>query len=131
VAERAAELQGLRVLVVEDEFLVSIDIEAMLKELGCEVVGPIGDLDAALEAARRQAMDVAALDMNIGGRPIAPVADALRARGIPVVFITGYGPDAGDAFARTGDAPVLAKPFTTRDLRRALRAVAGGAGGGA
>ena len=75
------ELRGLRVLVVEDEFLVAMDLELMLQALGCEVVGPIGDLARAQRAAAEERLDVALLDVNIGGQPVTAVADAAgRAR---------------------------------------------------
>ena len=106
---KGPELQGLRVLVVEDEFLVSMDIALMLGELGCEVVGPLGNLDAALLAAREQALDLALLDINIGGQPVTPVADALAARAVPFVFCTGY--QTACLPTRYPAAPTLTKPF--------------------
>ena len=63
----------------------------MLAELDCEVVGPVARLAKALEMAQRQALDVALLDVNLGGQEICPVAEALAAREIPFVFVSGYG----------------------------------------
>jgi CheY-like chemotaxis protein len=115
--------QRPRVLVVEDEFLVSIDLQQMLAQLGCEVVGPCGDLESALQAAKARALDLALLDVNIRGRPVTPVADALTARAVPFVFCTGYrlDPLAG----RYPSALRLMKPFQIADLAAALRRVAG------
>jgi CheY-like chemotaxis protein len=113
------ELQGLRVLVVEDEFLVAMDIQLMLARLGCEVVGPCGDLAAALGAAETRALDLALLDINLRGQPVTPVADVLAARGVPFVFCTGYRLD--QLAGRYPSAPRLMKPFQIADLDAALR----------
>ena len=104
-------LKGLRVLVVEDEMMVSMLIEDMLSDLGCTVVGPASRLDEAIELANRAEIDCAVLDVNLGGQPIFPLADLLRQKGAPFAFATGYG-DAG--------SPVLQKPFREGDLARVL-----------
>jgi CheY-like chemotaxis protein len=116
-----ANLQGLRVLVVEDEMMVSMLIEDMLTDLGCTVVGPASRLDEALELAERGGIDCAVLDVNLGGQPIFPVADLLRQKGAPFAFATGYG-DAGLREADRG-SPVLQKPFREGDLARVLGAL--------
>lgn len=113
-----AQLNGLRVLVVEDEMMVSMLIEDMLSDLGCVVIGPAARLDEALELARDSEIDCAVLDVNLGGQPIFPVADLLRERGRPYAFATGYG-DAGLRDADKG-TPVLQKPFREGDLARIL-----------
>ena len=123
-----AELQGRRVLVVEDEFLVAMDIELMLGDIGCQVLGPIGDLPGALRAAQEEALDLALLDVNLAGEPVTAVAEALAARAVPFVFCTGYLAD--DLPSRYPAAPTLMKPFQAADLRSALqRAVASAADG--
>lgn len=113
-----ANLGGLRVLVVEDEMMVSMLIEDMLTDLGCMVVGPASRLDEALDLARAAEIDCAVLDVNLGGQPIFPLADLLRERGLPFAFATGYG-DAGLRDVDHG-APVLQKPFREGDLARVL-----------
>ena len=113
-----AKLDGLRVLVVEDEMMVSMLIEDMLSELGCQVVGPASRLDEALALAKDADIDCAVLDVNLGGQPIFPVADLLRERGCPFAFATGYG-DAGLREVDRG-SPVLQKPFREGDLARVL-----------
>src|SRR6266851_1501425 len=105
----------LRVLLVEDEIMVALFLEDMLAELDHEVVGPIARLDKALEMAQRQALDVALLDVNLNGQEIYPVAEALAAREIPFVFVTGYG--SGALRAPYRDRPTLQKPFRRDDLR--------------
>lgn len=121
-----AKLNGLRVLVVEDEMMVSMLIEDMLGDLGCHVVGPAARLDEALELAHAGELDCAVLDVNLGGQPIFPLADVLRGKGKPFAFATGYG-DAGLRDVDKG-TPVLQKPFRESDLARVLgelRAVIG------
>lgn len=105
---------GLRVMLVEDEFMVALLLETELTEIGCEIIGPIGRVDRALEIARREAMDVAILDININGTEVFPVAEALAARGIPFVFVSGYG--RRGLRAPYGDRPALQKPFQFSDL---------------
>src|SRR3569623_3064695 len=113
-----ADLNGLRVLVVEDEMMVSMLIEDMLSDMGCTVIGPASRLDEATELARAGDIDCAVLDVNLGGQPIFPVADLLRERGCPFAFAPGYG-DAGLREADRG-TPVLQKPFREGDLARVL-----------
>jgi CheY-like chemotaxis protein len=112
------QLDGLRVLVVEDEMMVSMLIEDMLTDLGCTIIGPASRLDEALVLARETELDCAVLDVNLGGQPIFPLADLLREKGAPFAFATGYG-DAGLRDVDKG-APVLQKPFREADLARVL-----------
>lgn len=112
------ELQGLRVLVVEDEMMVSMLIEDMLTDLGCTVIGPASRLDEAIELVNGTQIDCAVLDVNLGGQPIFPLADLLREKGAPFTFATGYG-DAGLRDVDKG-SPVLQKPFREGDLARVL-----------
>lgn len=112
------ELNGLRILVVEDEAAISLLLEDMLLDFGCEVVGPAGRLAAALDLAARETLDLAILDVNVAGESIYPVAEALVQRNVPFVFSTGYG-SAGikDSYR---DRPVVQKPFAQSDLRQRL-----------
>lgn len=111
-------LNGVRVLVVEDEAAISMLLEDMLLDFGCTVVGPAARLSTALEMASRETFDVAILDVNVAGEPIYPVAEAIVARDRPLVFSTGYG-GAGirEPFR---DRPVVQKPFSQADLKRTL-----------
>jgi CheY-like chemotaxis protein len=114
------EFEGRRVLLVEDETMIAMLLENMLGDLGCEVVGPAYALDPALAlAAGDEAIDVAILDVNLAGRPVFELADALRVRGVPMVFSTGYGARGLREIDR--DVPVLGKPFQARELAVALR----------
>lgn len=108
----------LRVLVVEDEMIVSMMLEDMLVDLGHEVVGTAAHLDAAVRLAETAELDVAMLDLNLNGQKSYPVAAVLRERGLRFVFATGYG---GDGLAEAWrDAPTLQKPFMMQDLEQAL-----------
>ena len=123
---QALELTGRRVLVVEDEMMIAMLVEDMLAELGCRVVGPAHALDDALDLARSDPeIDAALLDVNLAGQPVVAGADALREKGVPAVFSTGYG-DAGLREVDRG-APVLQKPFRAGDLARALTEALNGA----
>jgi DNA-binding response OmpR family regulator len=111
-------LVGKRVLLLEDEMLVSLMIEDFLAAQGCIVVGPFSQVAEAVLAAKAEAIDVAILDINIGGVMSFPVADALQARNIPFLFLSGYGQSAVPA-----DHPewlVCSKPFTGAKLVGAL-----------
>lgn len=112
------QLDGMRLLVVEDETLVAMLIEDMLSDLGCTIVGPVGNIPSALEFAQREQLDGAILDVNLGGSPIYPVADVLTRRGVPFFFTTGYG--AGGVDARYAGAQTLQKPFQHSALERAV-----------
>ena len=122
-----ASLAGLKVLVVEDEALVSMLLEDMLSDLGCEIVGPIMRLAEALAAAEdtAQAMDIAILDVNLAGERSFPVAEALERRGCLFVLATGYD-DAG-IDERWRDRPMLRKPFLPHQLEQALQEALAGA----
>ena len=115
-------LNALKILVVEDEALVSMLVEDMLTDMGCQVVGPAADIESALELARGEGIDAALLDVNLAGKPIFPVADVLKERGVPFAFASGYG-EAGITEAHRG-SPVLQKPFRESDLKRVLLGIA-------
>jgi CheY-like chemotaxis protein len=112
----------LRILVVEDEMLVAMNIEDMLLELGHEVAGLASRLGPALALARDSRFDAAMLDVNLAGEPSFPVADLLIERGIPFLFATGYGRQGMNE--RYRDHPMLQKPFRAEELGRALREIA-------
>jgi CheY-like chemotaxis protein len=107
-----------RALVVEDEVLVGMLLEEMLHELGYELAALSTHIDEALALARTATFDVALLDINLNGRQSFPVADAIRARGLPFLFATGYGSRILEAAWR--DVPILQKPFSLDELRAAL-----------
>jgi CheY-like chemotaxis protein len=110
----SADLAGVRVLVVEDEMLVSLLIEDVLTESHCVVIGPFDQVPTALEAARTLALDVAVLDVNLAGTMVYPVAEMLSARGIPFLLLSGYGSEAIPPEHPTWT--VCSKPFRPEHL---------------
>lgn len=112
-------LAGRRVLVIEDEAMVSMFIEDTLADIGCEVAGVASRFDEAVDKVAALAFDVAILDVNLNGRQTFPIAEALGRRGIAFLFATGYG--TASLPPSFQNAPVIQKPFQQRDLERVLR----------
>lgn len=113
-ASDAPDLQGLRILVVEDMLLVAEVIEEELRERGCEVVGPVARLEQGLALAMGSELDGALLDVNLAGERCFPIADELMKRSIPYAFLTGYG--EGGIPPAYQQAPRLVKPFLPQAL---------------
>jgi DNA-binding response OmpR family regulator len=113
-------LQGLRVLVVEDEALVAMLIEEYLTEFGCIVVCSARRVANGLESLGKNRIGAAVLDVNVAGESVSPIAEALEKQEIPFIFASGYG--ARGVEARWTGRPVLEKPFAAQDLRSALLA---------
>lgn len=122
-----ASLTGVRLLLVEDEAIVAMMIEAMLTDLGCVVVDVAATLSRGLALVDSTAggLDAAILDINLGGEKVYPVAERLAAGGVPFVFSTGYAL-AGISPDFAG-VPALAKPYTPYALEKALLSVLGAA----
>jgi len=118
-------LNGLRLLIVEDEAMVAMMVEDMLEDLGCVVVDVAGTLSRGLALVADPGLDLdgAILDVNLGGDKVYPVAEALTARGIPFIFATGYG--IGGIAETFSHVPALAKPYETRALQEMLTAALG------
>jgi PAS domain S-box-containing protein len=114
----SAAVAGRTCLVVEDEAVVAMNLKQWLGELGFDVVGPISALPQALAAATDASIHCAVLDVNIGGLPIYLVADALAARGVPFVFVTGYSRNSIDP--QYAHVPTLEKPIDLLMLRKAF-----------
>lgn len=112
------ELQGLKILAVEDEFTILLMLENMLTDLGCRIAGSAGRLADALALAQSSAPDAAILDVNLAGEPVYPVAEHLVRRRVPIVFATGYGVIGIEPAWRC--RAILEKPYQVQDLARAL-----------
>ncbi len=119
----AEDLRGIRVFLVEDESLIMMLLEDIMVDLECEVARSALTLKEALEAALTVDAQAAILDINLAGDPIFPVAERLAARGIPLIFASGYGattlPDAWK------DRTTLPKPFSANQVEVALRTALG------
>ena len=111
-------LADRRILIVEDESLVSMLLETILEDLGCTTVGPAGSVSEGLELATGGQMDAALLDVNVAGELVFPIAQTLRDRGVPFVFSTGYG-EGGLPEEWRGNTTIQ-KPFTESAVRDAL-----------
>ncbi|MDP9138589.1 MAG: response regulator [Pseudomonadota bacterium] len=111
-------LKGLRVLIAEDEPILSLLLEEMLSELGCRVSRAVTKVAQALEVLAADTFDVALFDLKLHDESIEPAADVCLARGIPLVFATGYSPSG--LAQRFSSFPVIEKPYTLDDLQRAL-----------
>ena len=115
-------LEGYRILVIEDDFLVAEVLIDILTDAGAEIVGPFGWVDEGVGAvkANDDTFDCAVLDINLHGFKSYPIADALKARDIPFVFTTGYSGEAlPDAYR---SVPRYEKPFDPERLITALAA---------
>jgi len=113
-------LNGHRILVVEDEPLIALNLEQALTDAGCACVALVSDRVTALDKIDTEQFDGAVLDINLGSESSFSVADALTARGIPFAFCTGYTGYI-DVPERHSHAPVLSKPFRAAELTRALQ----------
>ena len=107
-----------RLLVVEDEYLIRMLLEDMLDDLGYRVAAAVGTLAEAREAAASGDFQAAILDVNVDGEQIFPVADILMKRGLPFVFVTGYG--EGSLPDTYRGRPALQKPFQADRLKQML-----------
>ena len=112
------ELQGVKVLAVEDEAPIRMVLEAMLEDLGCRLEGSAGRVKDALAMAQSSVAQVAVLDVNLHGEKIYPVAECLTQRHIPIVFASGYGRSGLEPAWH--DFAILEKPYQVEDLAQAL-----------
>lgn len=122
-SEQSTSLNGLRILVVEDQAPIALQMEDMLVESECQVVGPASRVEQALKLLDEQTVDAAVLDLNIAGEMVYPVAEVMDARGLPYVFATGCDPS--DIAAPYKQKPVLRKPFSRRTLLEAIQRIVG------
>ena len=114
-----ARLAGRRILLVEDEVLVAMEIEDALEAVNADVVGPAHDLPDAARLAAGAGIDAAILDVDIHGEPVFPVAEALQAASVPFLFHTGHA-DRATLRARFGDVMVCRKPTLADELLATL-----------
>jgi PAS domain S-box-containing protein len=126
-AALAKAIAGNRILLVEDEALVGMMTSEMLTDLGFHVIGPFGRVDDAMAAVGREDFHAAVLDVNLGGGLVYPVAELIAARGVPLIFLTGYGAEGIDG--RFSHVPLLQKPIEKHMLQNVLVATNNGSDG--
>lgn len=109
----------MRVLVVEDEALIALEIDTILSEAGLAVAGPVSSVRDALDLIAKGNVDAAVLDVNLGRETSEPIAEELNRRTVPFIAVSGYASDQRPS--SMSDAPFLAKPFRARDLIACIR----------
>lgn len=120
-AANLSDFCGKRILIIEDEFLIAVDLEDMLSHLGFLVV-LARDATSSLDVLRGQQFDAAVLDSRLGGVPTTQIADALAAANIPFAILSGL-----DTTARNRGVPLLCKPFGFDQLAYCMTRLLGGA----
>jgi CheY-like chemotaxis protein len=115
-------LQGRRVLVVEDELLVAMEFESILRAQGCMVLGPATSVERAVALIEQRRPEAALLDLNLGGQSALQVAASLNARSVPFLIVSGYS-ERQSPEPELSRAPRLAKPVSHRQLVQALQQV--------
>ena len=103
-----------RVLVVEDEALIGLDVKDTLVALGCQVLGPIATVATAIRTVTTNHLDAAVLDINLGKELSFPIADALSNAAVPFIFLTGYNREIVPVAHR--NRPLVRKPFLPKAL---------------
>lgn len=125
IAAPGEELVGRRVLLIEDEPLVALDLSFELEDAGAEIIAVARTLSDAMAAAQDHRVDLALLDGNLGGEKVDAVAAVLARRGVPFCFVSGYGPEHLPRGFQ--EVPVIQKPFNSDTLRAVLRQMVGAA----
>ena len=110
-----------RILIIEDEFLVSLEIEAVLADAGFNVLEPAATVESALRMLDSEQVDAVILDRNLGGKDVSEISNRLRERNIPFVFLTGYGPETVPQ--QFQDVPFIAKPFDEKQLIESVQSM--------
>jgi DNA-binding response OmpR family regulator len=116
-------LGGHSALVVEDETIISLEIEQMLQDLDCEIVWHAATIAQAFRILSEHRPDLAILDVNLGNEKVFPLAKALVDRTVPFIFSTGYGREGLPL--EWADWPVIRKPYRLRELAAVLRPLLG------
>ena len=110
---------GRRIMIVEDNFSIAAALARILKAQGAELIGPTGTVSDALALiARSERIEGALLDVNLRGSMVYPVANALRDKNVPIVFMTGY--DDASIESDYANVPCLQKPVSVDRLMKAL-----------
>jgi CheY-like chemotaxis protein len=121
--EPTQPLAGLKLLLVEDETLVAMELEDLISSLGGEPVGPFGRIADALEALARERVDGGVLDVRLDGDTTFQIADVLLQAADPVLFVTGAVSSIPDRYRQV---PRLHKPFDYTEFARVAKSIFGG-----
>ena len=113
-----------RILVVEDDALIAMELEERLADLGYAVIGPAHSIADAEAAIANERPDAALLDANLAGQSSVGLGAALAEQGVPVIFCTGYD-EIKNKPASLASAPILTKPVSDADLSAALKKIVG------
>ncbi|XAZ26301.1 response regulator (plasmid) [Sinorhizobium sp. B11] len=108
-----------RVLLVEDDLLLAMDMEDFLVDQGFQVVGPFGRLAQALQALSGQPVDLAIVDLNLAGELSFPLIDTLRRRETPIIVCSGYA-ELPEIRSKLADLPLIAKPWSPQALTKRI-----------
>jgi DNA-binding response OmpR family regulator len=117
IGDQMGELSGKRILVVEDELLIATLTVQTLEDHGASVIGPCETLAEALSAIGDPHIDGAVLDVNLRGERVDPVVQALGARDVPIILVTGYLVSDWSAHRRV---VVMVKPYDPEEVVKAL-----------
>jgi DNA-binding response OmpR family regulator len=120
----ALPLAGFRILILEDEYLIAMDVEQLCRDHGSDDAVLVRDLDGIDEVVAGERFDVAVIDAMLGGHSTLDFARGLMERKVPFVFATGYD-DAAERFADFPGVPVVGKPYSGNELVEAIARVAG------
>lgn len=119
-SETASETKPRKsILIVEDEAIIALDLEERVGELGYDVFRTVASVAEGLKALEAGTPSLAIVDMNLAGHSSRPIAEALSARGVPMIFSTGYA-DTRDLPEPLARAPRLSKPISQTDLERTI-----------
>ena len=113
-----APLEGRRILVVEDDYMIAQDVAERLEREGADVVGPVPSVAASLRLIEKGGLDAAVLDVNLGQENSFPIAQVLRDRSIPFLFSTGY--NSADIPSEWQHVAVSMKPLKLADVAKLL-----------
>src|SRR5262249_42254672 len=113
-AQVSPSLKDKRILIVEDEPLVALDMQSMLSSAGCAIIGPVGSIEDAKRTIEREEIDAALVDVNLQGKSIDALLVELKENDIPFAFVTGYG---AKVLSKTFEETVtISKPFSADQL---------------
>jgi CheY-like chemotaxis protein len=118
--------EGLSILVLEDDYLIALDAEGILQDLGFAKVEVVNSLESAARCAEEGWVNLAVLDVNINGEMSFPLAQKFLQQGVPVVFASGY--ELTQLLPDIARGTCLTKPYTTESMKRALLAALAPAG---